>query len=296
MGRGRDYLGSYRLVRLIRAGPTSQVWEAIDDNTHEKYALKSLLREMRTDRHAVADLKHEFEVAKNLDHENIIKIFEVETSRQVPYLVLELSRGKNLKLILRQSPDWLAHFLPELLKPMTAGLIYLHKQGWLHCDVKPDNFLVDEDMDLKLIDFSIGRRRLGSLGRFFRGMIKTKVQGTRSYMSPEQIRGKSLDIGCDIYGLGCTLFELLSSKPPFTGSTPGELLQKHLRSRIPLIHTINKNVTEEFSKLLQEMMAKKTVDRPDSMESVQLRFNQTRVYNILPKAPADKDDHEQPET
>ena len=295
VGRGRDYLGSYRLVRLIRAGPTSQVWEAIDDNTHEKYALKSLLRETRTDRQAIADLKHEFELAKNLDHENVIKIFEVETSRKVPYLVLELSRGKNLKLILRQSPDWLAHFLPELLEPMTAGLIYLHKQGWLHCDVKPDNFLVDEDMDLKLIDFSIGRRRLGRLGKLFRRLLKTKVQGTRSYMSPEQIRGKSLDVECDIYGLGCTLFELLSSKPPFTGSTPGELLQKHLRSRIPLLHTINKNVTEEFSQLLKEMMAKKAADRPDSMESVQVRFNQTRVYNILPKAPAVKDDHEQPD-
>ena len=80
MGHGRDYLGSYRLVRLIRAGSTSQVWEAINDITQEKYALKSLIRTMRADRQAIADLKHEFEVAKDFDHEHVNHVYEVETS------------------------------------------------------------------------------------------------------------------------------------------------------------------------------------------------------------------------
>ena len=169
---------------------------------------------------------------------------------------------------------------------MVEGLSYLHTQGWLHCDVKPDNFLVDDDLEVKLIDFSITRRRAKGLGKIF-GRIFNKVQGTRSYMSPEQIRGKLLDVQSDIYGLGCTIYELLTTKPPFTGSTPGELLQKHLRSRIPVVHTVNKNVTEEFSQLLKEMMAKKAADRPDSMESVRARIKQTRIYNILPKPPGE---------
>ena len=292
MGRGRDYLGSYRLVRLIRAGSTSQVWEAINDVTQEKYALKSLVRQMAADRESIADLKHEFEVAKNLDHENVIHVYEVDITRKVPYLVLELSHGKNLKLILRNRTTWIAHHLPQVIGPMVDGLCYLHDQGWLHCDVKPDNFLVDDDLEVKLIDFSITRRRARGLGKIF-GRMFNKVQGTRSYMSPEQIRGKLLNVQSDIYGLGCTLFELLANKPPFTGSTPGELLQKHLRARIPVIHAINKNVTEEFSQLLQEMMAKKSADRPDSMESVGTRIKQIRVYNSLPKAPEELEDDEE---
>jgi serine/threonine protein kinase len=96
-----------------------------------------------------------------------------------------------------------------------------------------------------------------------------------------------------MYGLGCTIYELLTSKPPFTGSTPGELLRKHLRARIPIIHTINKNVTEEFSKLLQQLMAKKAINRPDSMESVAAMLKQTRVYNSLPKAPSEIEEEEE---
>ncbi|MFP6650332.1 MAG: serine/threonine-protein kinase, partial [Pirellulaceae bacterium] len=252
----------------------------------------SLVRQMAADKGAIADLKHEYEVAKNLDHESVIHVFEVDITRKVPYLVLELSHGKNLKLILRNRASWIAHHLPEILDPMIDGLAYLHKQGWLHCDVKPDNFLVDEDREVKLIDFSIARRRTRGIGKIF-GRFFSKVQGTRSYMAPEQIRGKPLDIQTDIYGLGCTVYELLTTKPPFTGSTPGELLQKHLKSRIPVIHTINKNVTEEFSKLLQEMMAKKSADRPDSMESLKARIKQLRIYNILPKAPEDIEEDEE---
>ena len=292
MGHGRDFLGSYRLVRLIRAGSTSQVWEAINDVTQEKYALKSLVRSMRKDRQAIADLKHEFTVAKDFDHEDVIHIYEVDITKKTPYLVLELSHGKNCKLILRNRPTWIAHVLPQLLAPMVAGLAYMHKVGWLHCDVKPDNFLVDDDLEVKLIDFSISRRRPRGLGKLFGGMFN-KVQGTRSYMSPEQIRGKRLDVQSDIYGLGCTIYELLTSKPPYTGSTPGELLQKHLRARIPVIHTINKNVTEEFSKLLKGMMAKKAIDRPDSMKSVAAMLKQTRVYNILPKPPSEPEENEE---
>jgi len=294
VGHGRDYLGSYRLVRLIRAGSTSQVWEAINDITQEKYALKSLIRTMRSDRTAIADLKHEFEVAKDFDHEHVIHIYEVETGKKVPYLVLELSHGKNFKLMLRNQSKWIAHFLPQLLGPMVEGLSYMHEAGWIHCDVKPDNFLVDEDLDIKLIDFSISRARPKGLGKMFGGMFK-KIQGTRSYMSPEQIRGKQLDVQSDIYGLGCTIYELLTTKPPYTGSTPGELLQKHLRARIPVIHTINKNVTEEFSKLLQQMMAKKSTNRPDSMASVAAMLKQTRVYNTLPKAPSETEEDEEPD-
>lgn len=292
MGRGRDYLGSYRLVRLIRAGSTSQVWEAINDVTQEKYALKSLVRQMAADKGAIADLKHEYEVAKNLDHESVIHVFEVDITKKVPYLILELSHGKNLKLILRNRASWIAHHMPQILVPMVDGLAYLHSQGWLHCDVKPDNFLVDEDLEVKLIDFSIARQQPRGIGKIM-GRFFNKVQGTRSYMAPEQIRGKQLNIQTDIYGLGCTLYELLTTKPPFTGSTPGELLQKHLKARIPVIHTINKNVTEEFSKLLQEMMAKKSADRPDSMESVRARIKQTRIYNFLPKAPEDIEEDEE---
>ena len=109
---------------------------------------------------------------------------------------------------------------------------YLHEQGWIHRDIKPDNFLVNEEGDVKLIDFALAARERKGLGKLFG---RTKVQGTRSYMAPEQIRGKGLDARTDIYSFGCMLYELVSGRLPFTGVSPEELLRKHLYAPIPVL-------------------------------------------------------------
>ena len=89
----------------------------------------------------------------------------------------------------------------------------------MHRDIKPDNFLVTEDGDVKLIDFALAQRIRTGLSRLFAG--RTKVQGTRSYMAPEQIRGKPLDGRTDVYSFGCMLYELLSGKAAVHGHQPG---------------------------------------------------------------------------
>jgi serine/threonine protein kinase len=117
---------------------------------------------------------------------------------------------------------------------------------------------------VKVIDFTIAQKKSTgfSLGKLFgRG----KIQGTRTYMSPEQIRGDGLDARADIYSYGCVMFELLGGKAAFTGSTPDELLEKHLKASVPSLLSVNNEVTPEAASLVSRMMAKERKHRPGSM-------------------------------
>jgi serine/threonine protein kinase len=152
----------------------------------------------------------------------------------------------------------------------------------VHRDIKPDNFLLKPSGETKLIDFALAVKKKGAIGRLFSG--KTKVQGTRSYMSPEQIRGQSLDARADVYSFGCMIYELLGGKPPYTGSTTNELLNKHLRSPIPPLQASNKNVHDDFAALAKMMLAKKPEERPHSMEDFLHELRMIKVFKNPPAA------------
>jgi serine/threonine protein kinase len=279
----REYVGSYRLARLIRVGGSCQVWEGVHKETSERYALKMLKPELSKNREEIGYLRHEYEVAGDLRHPNIIRFYGFETQYYSPFLVLELFSALNLKQVLREGPDAIAHIAEKIIHKLTHGLHYMHEKGWIHCDVKPDNFLVNDDGDVKLIDFTISQRPKRSLLSYLG--IKGPVKGTRSYMSPEQIRGQTLDGRSDVYSFGCVIFELLCGRTPYTGSNPNELLERHLKSSIPSAVVYNKNVTRECADLLRRMMAKKRESRPKSMWEVLQEFRNIQVFSRKPPIP-----------
>jgi serine/threonine protein kinase len=292
--RPRDFLGSYRLVRLIRVGHTCQVWEAAKTDETTRYVLKVLRPDLRKNREEIAWFKNEFECGKSLKHKNIIKIFEFSVESEVPYLVMEYFEHPNLKLWLR-APEKIAHLSLKIIEQGAEGLFAMHEQGWIHRDVKPDNFLVSNTGTVKLIDFAISVRQKSGLAAMF-SFGGNKIMGTRSYMSPEQIRGKNLDPRADLYSFGCVLYELMTGKPPFTGTTADELLNKHLSAPVPSALVHNSNVTPEFTELIRKMMAKKAEDRPASMWEFLKAFRNVRVFKVLPKPPADMTPPDDPMT
>ena len=148
--------------------------------------------------------------------------------------------------------------------------------------MKPDNFLVDPEGTAKLIDFALAVRKKGGLARLFAG--KSKIQGTRSYMSPEQIRGQPLDQRADLYSFGCMIYELLGGKPPYTGSTTNELLNKHLKSAVPPLQASNRNVSDQFAELARRLLAKKPSERPESMTEFLREMRAAKVFKVPPAA------------
>lgn len=284
MTKVRDFLGPYRLARLIRMGSSCQVWEAIETATGQRYALKVLRPDFRLNKTEVSFLKNEFEVAKSFNHPNVIKMYDLELGGSAPYLVLELFSELNLKQALRRGPDSIAYLAETIMCQAAEGLYHMHSEGVVHCDIKPDNFLVSRDGETKVIDFTISRRIKKGISKLIAGRSRN-IQGTRSYMSPEQIRGLKLDARSDVYSFGCVLFEIVTGKLPFTGESPNDLLRKHISAPIPSPLVANENVTLEFATLVRTMMEKKPADRPETMWELLKTLRVTRIYKRQPRIP-----------
>lgn len=279
----RDFLGPYRLARLIRVGSTAEVWEAVNDSNQKRFALKIIKESMKSDKNETALLKHEYAVAKDLTSPRIIRVEEYREEAGRPMLVLELFSELNMKQALRRGPESLAFMLDKIVEQAAEGLYYMHTKNWIHLDIKPDNFLVSRDGEVKLIDFTIAEKKKGGLGKL---LHRAKVaKGTRSYMAPEQIRKKVCDERTDVYAFGCVLYELCTGRPPYTGDTPNDLLNKHLSASIPSPIVMNNNVTKEFADLVKSMMAKSPNDRPASMWEFLKLFRTIQVFKKKPRKP-----------
>ncbi|MEX2141558.1 MAG: serine/threonine-protein kinase [Pirellulales bacterium] len=286
MAKAHQYLASYRLLNLVGTGRHCEVWDAMHDALAERRACKVILPQYRTDKEQVALLKQEFAAAKELHHRNVIRVYEFNLETEMAFIAMEYFPSVNLKQLILQDREALEPRMPKIIERAAMGLGHVHERGWVHRDIKPDNFLVSAEGDVKLIDFALAEKKKTGLAKLF--SMKSKIQGTRSYMSPEQIRGKPLDERSDIYSFGCTMFEALAGRPPFTGSSTNDLLNKHLRNQPPSLEALNRNVTTEFSNLLKRTLAKEKEERPQSMTDFLREMISIRVLKVLPKTAVEK--------
>ncbi|MEA1949806.1 MAG: serine/threonine-protein kinase [Planctomycetota bacterium] len=277
------FIGPYRLLNIVNTGQTSRIWQAYDDAAHEICGIKVLLEDFQRNREHIGYLRQEFVVGENLKHKHIIQINDFASDRGIYYLAMEWFPAPNMKHLIRHEFEQTQHKVPDLVEQMGESLAYLNEHGWVHRDIKPDNYLVSAAGKVKLIDFALTQKTKGGIAKLLNP--KSKIQGTRSYMSPEQIRGGALDSRSDLYSLGCTIFELLSGKPPFTGSSGNELLMKHLRSSPPTLESANRNVTPEFGDLIRQTMAKKPGNRPKSVTDFLTQFRMVQIFKRAPKPP-----------
>ncbi len=287
MSSGREFVGPYRMFHLIRAGALFEIWAVRPVAETTAFAMKWLPPGNRYDRATAAQLKHEFEVGKTLDHPSIIKTHDFGgSSKDGAYLIMELFKTPNLKQQIHDQLENLHWRLDTMLLQCAEALEYMHGKGWAHRDIKPDNFLVDENNIIRLIDFNLTLKIKTGLSKLFSN--KMPVQGTYSYMPPEQIRGLAVDERADIYSFGCMVYELITGKLPFTASSPAELLNKHLRLKPTPLSVLNKNVHADFANLVHRMLAKDVKDRPDSLKEFIRELKAGRVFQIKPRKPIPK--------
>lgn len=271
------------MFHLIRAGAAYQIWAVRPMSENTLYAMKWLPKGEKYTRTAVTELRHEFAVGKTLDHPAIIKTYEFDTTPNGAYMLLEFFKTPNLKQQIVSNAFEIKRRSKEILINCAAGLAHMHSVGWVHRDVKPDNFLVADNDEVRLIDFNLARKIKTGLGKMFAG--KATVQGTHSYMAPEQIRGQHVDARADIYSLGCVAFELFNGKPPFTANSFQELLGKHLKVKPPDLTVVDKNITPEFAAFVKRLMSKDPNERPATMKDVQMELRTLRLFYAPPKPP-----------
>src|SRR5437870_5097225 len=268
-------IGGYRLQNLLQTGQSSQGYEVVEMASMRHFAMKILLPERAKDPEQRRALFYEAEVGKKLAHPNVIKILTVNRDPNLPYFIMEFFPSGSLrtKMQLKQF-DFLKQNCEKIFKQAATGLAYMNASGYVHRDIKPANILVNGLGEVRIIDFAIAYRPPTGLAKIFGR--KQKAQGTRSYMSPEQIRGQILDGRADIYSYGATCYEVLTGRPPFRGRDAHELLTKHIKEKPSNPRQFNPDITEDFAALLMKTLEKKREDRPHDFHEVLMQLRNLR--------------------
>jgi len=280
------YIGPYRLLNVVHTGHASTIWQAFDDAKERIVGVKTLSEQGRQDREQVQYLHWEYTVGQKIRHPNIIEIYPAKWDARQPHFAMEWFSAPNMKQRLLQNDGGFVSLIPKVITQAAQALGYFHRQNWIHCDIKPDNFLVTDEGEVKLIDFALAKRHRRGVAKWL--TPRPKIQGTKSYISPEQIRGVALDERADLYSFACTIHELLSGKPPFTGVSSNDLLTKHLKSPPPSLEGLNSNVTAEFASLVRRCLSKNSDARPKTVDDFLLEFRMMRVFKANPAAISSK--------
>ena len=275
---GASFVGPYRLLYLIRSGRYTQVWAAIDDANNRRYALKILLPEYAADAEQRKAMEHEVAIGARLDHPRLLGPHTLLEAKQGRFLLMEFSPGRSLRELMAECWSNLLVWVPDIVRQATEAVVQLHSMGLMHLDVKPDNYLLDEQMNVRLIDYGLARPLPNTWERWFWKQRQKVIQGTRSYIAPEQIRRDPLDFRADLYCLGCTFFHLTTNAPPFVGATGNELLSKHLYQAPPDAGKHNSEITPAFARLVRSMMSKRVDNRPSSAAAVLAELKVIKVF------------------
>jgi eukaryotic-like serine/threonine-protein kinase len=276
-----ETIGGYKLRSLLQTGQVSQVFEVVEPHSNRHFAMKVLLPEAAEKSDVRANLFHEAEVGTRLRHENVIHILKVSRDPHSPHFIMEYFPSGSVRTrLMGKDFAFIKEHARTICKQAATGLAYMHASGWVHCDVKPDNMLVNAAGQLKWIDFAISKRIPKGLSKLF--YRQKKAQGTPSYMSPEQIRKQPVDGRADIYGLGATFYELTTGRPPLRGNTIPDLLNKQLVEKPITPQGHNKDVTDEFAALILRMLSKKKEDRPPTCHDVLIAMRKMKVFKTDP--------------
>jgi len=258
-------IGKYEVVDKIGQGSFGTVYKGRDPDLKRDVAIKVCGVE---DEGLRRRFYREAEISGNLQHKNIVTVFNFGLEGEVPYLVQEYLSGEDLdEVIKRRRPIPTAEKLRQLIQ-VSNGLAYAHSQGVIHRDIKPGNVRLLEDGEVKILDFGIAKLASAETQLTQKGV----TLGTASYLPPEQVRGGELDQRADIFSLGVLAYELLTYERPFKGSTLSALVYQILY-KIPMPMTsVWPDCPEELSDVVARCLEKKPAHRFDDCQEVAAAF------------------------
>lgn len=269
-GRGQELvLGSYVLLERLGSGGMGQVFKARNWKLGHVVAIKLLRTERLDSPDAVRRFHREIRAAAQLDHPNIVRTLDADEVNGVHLLVMEFVPGVDLARHVKQHGPASVADACEYARQAALGLHHAHERGIIHRDIKPHNLLLCERPDgsrvVKVLDVGLARVTTTTTdGESVSTLtVEGAVMGTPDYIAPEQAMG-SHDVDCrtDLYSLGCTLYFLLSGRPPFPSGTLGAKLVRHKIEEPEPIERVRPGIPNVVAAVVRHLMAKQPGDRP----------------------------------
>ncbi len=259
----------FTVLAQLGHGAASDIYLVQDPRTKQVWALKHVIRANTKDQRFIDQAEREYEVGRAIDHpavrrvERMIRVRRLMTIKEL-FLVMEYVDGISVE---RRPPTNLAESL-DIFKKVAKGLAYMHRNGWVHADMKPNNVVVCEDGAVKIID--LGQSCVA-------GTIKERIQGTPDYIAPEQVHRRAITPRTDIYNLGATMYWVLTGRHIPTALPKGDSLVSSLDDQFiekprPVVE-LNQRVPQRLSDLIMECVEVDPEKRPESMAKLADRLD-----------------------
>jgi serine/threonine-protein kinase len=248
--------GRFALDSRIGTGNYAEIFRAIDHQTGNLVAIKTLKPEHAFDPHAVALFKKEAEVGSAISHVNVVKIWSCGIEDGSHYIVMELVRGISLRRRLNLKAPLPAPDALRIIEAVLRGLEAIHAAGYVHRDIKPQNILLEAGGMPKITDFGIA---LGP-GEPWQPADGLAL-GTAAYIAPEQAAGEAIGPQADVYSAGAVLFEMLTGESPFPGDDPLDVMNRHLFETPRDPRALNPKISPALAAVILRALAKDPSDR-----------------------------------
>ena len=247
--------GRYKIIRPVGYGGMAEVFLAHDELLDRNVAIKMLRDQFLSDKELLEQFQREAKSAARLVHPYIINIYDVVSEGSNQYIVMEYVDGVTLKEYMQEHKLSLNAVL-EIGVRLADALQHAHSHRIIHCDIKPQNILLDKNMNPKIADFGIAKMVTNQT------MVYSKaVMGSVHYISPEQASGGKITACSDVYSLGIVLFEMLTGQVPYVGTTAVAVAMMHVEKPVPRLADYMENVPEGLQEIMDRALAKRCEDR-----------------------------------
>jgi serine/threonine-protein kinase len=270
--------GRFELRRRLGKGGMAEVFLARDLQLDRPVAVKVLFPEFATDPNFVARFRREAQAAANLNHANIVSVYDWGQEHGTYFIVMEYVDGTSLADMLRTGGALTVDQATDVATDVAAALGHAHGAGMLHRDIKPGNILITPTGNVKVADWGIGRAMDAAVED---NLTQTgAVMGTATYFSPEQAQGLPLDNRSDLYALGVVMYEMLTGRPPFQGDSPVAIAYKHVQEAPRPLRSVDLGIPPELEAITMRLLAKAPSERYRSAD--ELRDDLQRLRSGLP--------------
>jgi serine/threonine-protein kinase len=266
----------FTVIKKIADGGSASIYKATKHPYMTTVALKVLLPQLATNKDMVRAFDRECDVLSRLKHPNVIRSGGKVHGAAPPALELELFESLTLKeLIAKRGGQLPVKDAARIIKAVAEALSYVHALDVAHLDIKPENILVDEALNVRLIDFSIARELKRTISERVLAVFAQRsgtmtIQGTITYLAPEQIKKEDPGKAADIYSLGLALYECLVGGPPFRGHDQKAIMKQHLTEMPPPLATARPDAPVDVGELYSKMLEKNPAKRPDATTVAQV--------------------------
>jgi serine/threonine protein kinase len=258
-------VGKYMLLEQIGQGANGVVYRAHHQVLNIPVAIKFLCPNYQNEPSAHEMFRQEAQLLAQINHPNVLRVWDFDYAGEYPYLVLEYVQGMSLEELVRQSGRLQTEHATNIILQACQGLRAAQRVGIIHRDVKPANLLITRDSCVKVSDFGLALTVHTQGGEPGTAQVKESFAGTAAYASPEQALSSSVDHRSDIYSLGATFYYILTGKPPFSGTWMVVLI-KHIQEMPTPPHEVIPGVPPEVSDVILKMMAKNPEHRYQSYD------------------------------